>query len=857
MDISLTPDYRLLFEFSPHPYLVLRPDTGLTIVAVNNSYLEATNTRRSDIIGCGLFEVFPDNPTDPTASGVSDLHNSLDRVIRDRVQDTMGIQKYDIPCAEGFTVKYWSPVNTPVFAADGEIAFLIHHVEDVTEFILKQQRASQESAQQIGNVEEHAARMEAEVMRRALEVKETNRQLKVTLEELEHKKAELTRLNNRLMELDKAKTAFFSNVSHELRTPLTLILGPLADELAEQRESLPPVRQERIEVAHRNSLRLLKLVNTLLDFTRIEAGFVKVNYEPVDLAALTTDLAGNFRSACELAGLQLKVDCPPLAELVCVDCDMWEKIVLNLMSNAFKFTMAGVIEVTLKQRGEVVELVVRDSGTGIPAQELSHIFERFHRSNAAKGRSHEGSGIGLALVRELATLHAGSVRAESAPGQGSTFTVTIPRGCAHLPPEQIGKPRSSVFTALSAGPYMEEVLNWLPADATAAFTENRDRLRPEDIISATAEGSPLGAADRSQTETKPRILWADDNADMRHYVQRLLSDRYEVEVVSDGQQALEAARRQPPDLVLSDVMMPQLDGFGLLKELRASENTCTIPVVLLSARAGEEARLEGLAAGADNYLVKPFTARELLVVVGAQVEMARLRQETNRLLLMQGRQAAIGEMVSSIAHQWRQPLNTIGMLIQGLLIYHDTGGFTREVLEESTERAMVCIHHMSQTIDDFRNFFKPDKERVEFGVLSAIQKALVLVEPRSSSLGIDIVLKHTADLKIFGYPNEYVQVLVVLLGNALDALSEMQIKDGSINIRAFAENGKVVLTVDDNAGGVPEGLIDKIFDPYVSTKGVQGTGIGLYMAKSIIEKNMGGRLSVRNNSDGAQFRIEV
>ncbi|MFP5288454.1 MAG: ATP-binding protein, partial [Thermoanaerobaculia bacterium] len=339
-----------------------------------------------------------------------------------------------------------------------------------------------------------------------------------------------------LAELDRAKTAFFSNVSHEFRTPLTLMLGPLEDVLAET-DGLPPKSRERLEVAHRNSLRLLKLVNTLLDFSRIEAGRVQAAYEPADLSTLTAELASVFRSAIERAGLRLVVDCPPLDEPVYVDREMWEKIVLNLLSNAFKFTFEGEIEVSLRKAGETVELAVRDTGTGIPAEEIPHLFERFHRVKGARGRSFEGSGIGLALVQELAELHGGTVRVESEVDRGTAFTVSLPTGQAHLPADRIGAARAVASTGPRSEAYVEEVLRWLPEESS----EIRDR-------------NPSPA----------RILLADDNADMREYVRRLLGEKYEVVAVPDGAAALRAAREQPFDLVLSDVMMPRLDGFGLL-----------------------------------------------------------------------------------------------------------------------------------------------------------------------------------------------------------------------------------------------------------------------------------------------------
>jgi PAS domain S-box-containing protein len=418
--------------------------------------------------------------------------------------------------------------------------------------------------------------------------------------EEEHRRSQM------LAELDRAKTTFFSNVSHEFRTPLTLMLGPLSDVLNDTQVS--STQREQITVAHRNSLRLLKLVNTLLDFSRIEAGRMQAVYEPTDLAALTTDLASVFRSAIEKAGLQLVVDCPPLSEPIYVDRDMWEKIVLNLLSNSLKFTQQGQITIRQHIVGENLELEVEDTGTGIPESEVSNVFKRFHRIEGTQGRTHEGTGIGLALVQELVKLHGGSVRLQSVYGSGSTFTISIPRGKQHLPSERIGSERILSLTNIQADAFVEEALRWLPDDTHIERSHNDE----------TPEGS------------RPRVLLADDNADMREYVRKLLGRKYEVVAVADGEAALAAAYEQVPDLVLSDIMMPKLDGFGLLTQLRADERTRSVPIVLLSARAGEESRVEGLEAGADDYLVKPFSARELLARVKATLETARLRQEAAR-----------------------------------------------------------------------------------------------------------------------------------------------------------------------------------------------------------------------------------
>jgi PAS domain S-box-containing protein len=425
-----------------------------------------------------------------------------------------------------------------------------------------------------------------------------------------------------LAEIDRAKTAFFSNVSHEFRTPLTLMLGPLDDLLARSDTELTPAAKTQLEMVNRNGVRLLRLVNNLLDFSRIEAGRAQIVYQPTELTIFTAELASVFRSAIERAGLKLKIDCHALSKPAYVDRDMWEKIVLNLISNALKFTFDGEITVSLQEKDDAAELRVHDTGVGIPKAEMPRLFERFHRIENTRSRTHEGSGIGLALVHELVKLHEGTLRAESAPGRGSTFIVRIPLGANHIPVERIGKDRTLPSTTWSTSTFVEEALRWLP-DADVVSEE--ELPYPNELLAIPCP--PISDVPSG----RPRLLVADDNSDMRQYLVRLMAERYEVEAVPDGISALAAARERRPDLVLSDVMMPRLDGLGLLRELRADPKLCDVPIILVSARAAEESRIEGLEAGADDYLVKPFTARELAARVRSQLETARIREKAIKL----------------------------------------------------------------------------------------------------------------------------------------------------------------------------------------------------------------------------------
>lgn len=415
-----------------------------------------------------------------------------------------------------------------------------------------------------------------------------------------------------LAEIDKAKTVFFSNISHEFRTPLALMLSPL-QEVKRKEKELPVDVRENIDISYRNTIRLQKLVNTLLDFSRIEAGRMQAHYEQTDIATLTKDLASSFRSAIEKAGIQFIVECSIVEGSVYIDVDMWEKIIMNLLSNALKYTEEGQIKLQLQQNENSILVSVSDTGIGIAKEEQSKIFERFHRVQNRQGRSQEGSGIGLAMVQELIKLHHGTIHLESEPGKGSTFIVTIPIGKDHLPQEKIISGQSSAKLS-NADIYVKEALKWLPSPQT---------LQNEEVLYT----QNLGATGSNK---KLKVLLADDNADMREYVARLLSSKYDVTAVANGRLALQKIHDQIPDLIISDVMMPDIDGFELVQKIKSDTATSQTPVILLSARAGEEATLEGLQTGVDDYLIKPFSSRELLSRVESVINLYQTRKATEQ-----------------------------------------------------------------------------------------------------------------------------------------------------------------------------------------------------------------------------------
>jgi signal transduction histidine kinase len=651
-----------------------------------------------------------------------------------------------------------------------------------------------------------------------------------------------------LAEIDAAKTAFFSNVSHEFRTPLTLMLGPLEEALADA-PSLERSQRERLETVYRNSLRLLRLVNSILDFSRVESGRMRASYVPTDLAAYTADLASLFRSATQTAGLDLVVACDPLPQPLFVDRDMWEKIVLNLLSNAFKHTFGGAITVTLTWNGDGAELAVADTGVGIAADELPKLFERFHRVRDARSRTYEGTGIGLSLVHQLARLHGGDVRVDSEEDRGSTFTVTVRAGRAHLPAEQVGDATDQAGTTGIAAAYADEALR---------------SLSPDDLVAADAD-LPVAEQPDNGRSARPRVLLADDNADMRAHLRRLLEPRFEIVAVGDGAAALEAALTHPPNLVLTDVMMPHLDGFGLLAALRADDRTRTIPVIILSARAGEEAAVEGIGAGADDYLVKPFSARELIARVSGSLELARLRREAAEQVEEANRQLtaatnAKSDFLSRMSHELRTPLNAIlgfGQLLQMRGSEADR--------QESVKQILNAGAHLLELINEILDMSAVESGRMTMSLepvllAEVLEETIAMIRPLATAgaIGFPETLPDGCDVYVLADRRRLKQVLVNLLANAV----KYNMRGGSVSVRCKAAGERRLrIVIADSGIGIAEEDLERLFVPFERLRAertaVEGTGLGLALSKGLVEM-MGGEIAATSAvGSGSTFSIEL
>jgi signal transduction histidine kinase len=636
-----------------------------------------------------------------------------------------------------------------------------------------------------------------------------------------------------------------------------MMLGPIRDLLDDEADLLTETQRERVALADRSSRRLLRLVNAMLEFSRIEAGRIDASFEVTDIGRLTADLAAQFRSAVERAGLELIVEIEPIRDEVFVDPEMWEKVVLNLLSNALKSTFTGRITVRLRQEQRAVVLEVADTGVGIGEADRARIFDRFHRVENARSRTIEGSGIGLSLVREVTRLHGGDVGVESTAGVGSTFQVRIPTGSGHLPKDRIAAmPRRMSAAAVGAEPFVEEALTWLPDDAAMPAAGEEPQPAPRDGVEETPGGGAQPAV--RIAERGARLLVVDDNADMRRYLGRLLGRHWAVEEVRDGRAALDALEQRPFDLVLADVMMPNVDGLELLETVRGNARTRDIPVVLLSARAGESSRIEGAAAGADDYIVKPFSSRELVARVGGALRLAAARREGKVALREANRQleealAVKDEFLGLVSHELRTPLTVIlGMskllerlgtsdlrsrelaadvaesadvlngLVESMLLLAKINRDEADALREP-----VMLHHAAHRILDDRRRRDPSRD---YELQVDDPGALVIVQPTWLERVIDNFIGNAAKYSTPGMP---IRVVV----DTRDAMARVRVIDGG--------------------PGLDEAELSRVFEPFYRTpqarERASGAGLGLAVAKRIVEL-MGGTIwAVRTDEGGSEF----
>lgn len=630
----------------------------------------------------------------------------------------------------------------------------------------------------------------------------------------------------RLRELDRLKSEFFANISHELRTPLTLILSPVEERLV----SLGDTEDRRLfEVIRRNAIRLLRLIDDLLDLSRIDAGRLRLQIGPVDLPLLVEQAIESFHPAALAKQIEVIADFEGRVDGLYGDPHRLEMILTNLLGNALKFTPPkGRIRVGIRRREEEIVLFVADTGPGIPAEELERIFDRFHQVEGSARRLTEGAGIGLALARELAELHGGRIEVESELGRGSTFRLVLPLGRDHFRPEVIERRKVAL-----------EVRGGRRASDQVAATDGEDAILPDPAPAPQETEEVLLEGGR-----RARILVAEDHADLREFLRSLLSKHYEVSVAADGREALEKVRAERPDLVLSDVMMPHMTGMDLCAAIKADEALRNTPLILLTARGGSEAVVEGYAAGADDFVSKPVHPRVLLARIRAQLRLRSLSLQ----LAQQERLAAVGTLAAGVGHEVRNPVNAVLNGARALLASPSTDTSTRRVLEV-IEDAGRRIEGISAALLDHANPAEQDRPR-PFDVRAGLDATLRLLEHRTRT--VQVHRMYGTDRQVVASAAELNQVFLNLLDNALRSSAK------NVWVRVEEKDDKVVVSVDDDGPGVPHAIANRIFDPFFTTRGTgEGTGLGLYLSRKIVDR-YGGRLSLATRpGGGASFSVEL
>jgi signal transduction histidine kinase len=756
------PDFRALFESAPGLYLVLNPQ--LVIVAASDAYLAATMTERDDVIGRGLFEVFPDNPDDPATAGVRNLRASLTRVLRERVPDAMSVQKYDVQRPEdeggGFDERFWSPRNSPVLGSDGSVAYVIHQVEDVTDFIRLAQRRERDEADSTGPTRALDA-MEAGVVRRAREVADAGRQLKEAKEELEVRYA-------RSQELDRLKTQFFSNVSHELRTPLALVLGPAERSLAR----LPPGHPSRhdLEVILRNGRVLLRQVNDLLDTSKIEAARLDLEYAELDLAYLVRTVANSFETQAAERRIRILVVAPTGEVSAQVDPGRVHQVLLNLLSNALKFTPVGGtvrLELSVLAGADVVHLEVADSGPGISPDRRDEVFERFLQLDDATPRRMRGTGLGLHIARELVILHGGTIGVGDAPEGGAVFAVELP---LRAPPgtEVRGGEAAAVPIETPAEAMLFDGHHTATADARHAI--------------GPAGNGEWGVSDAAG---RPVVVVIEDHPDMNRFICDALGPSYRVHAAFDGHHGFEVARAVKPDLIVCDFMMPEMSGDELVRAVRSHPRIDSVPILILTARNDTAARIGVLREGANDYLLKPFFQPELRARVDNLVKVKQSEEHLRALDMANERDRIARDLHDLVI----QRVFGAGMRLSSLY---------ESVPDEAAGRLRDIVAELDSVISDIRTTIF-DLQAHEVAAHGPRAGVLQLTGDATDRLGFEPRVRFRGPVDTVVDHETGEQLLAVLRESLSNVIRHADAT--AVEVTVSADRGELVLTVGDDGVG--------------------------------------------------------
>lgn len=687
--------------------------------------------------------------------------------------------------------------------------------------------------------------------------------------ELDKNQKALAESNQKLLELDQIKGRFFANISHELRTPLTLLLSPLETMIHGRDRQIDADSRNLMAIMHGNGMRLLKLINDLLDLVRLESGRMEVRREALEMGAYINGLIGAARQMAEAKGLRLEIGVEPDLGPVLADRDKLEKMILNLVFNALKFTPAsGVVALRVERIDGQLVISVRDTGVGISAKNLPFVFDRFWQADNSSNRKYQGVGIGLSLVKELTEIQNGTVSVESQEGKGTTFTIRLPllrpeNEPARKPEESV--PAGETAPAKPAGGQSEEWLGDL---------YRRAALFPANVV---AEQETTPAAELAQNGGVPRLLVADDEPDMLRFLKSQLNSRYRVIEAVDGIQAFEKASQFLPDIILLDMNMPGKDGLQVCRELRKQESTENIPVIILTARADEETKLASLSAGANDFLSKPFSTTELHVRIknlvdshSYQVELSKQNhtlestieqlKETETLLVQTEKMVSLGRMSAGIIHEINNPLNyaTTGLFTlrnKGKLLAPEQRAEYEDILKDVEDG----IGRVKSIVTDLKTFTHPDTEQVDYVDATTIITSALRFLSNEWKDKVEMKQSLASGLQIRGNRNKLLQVFVNLLQNSLDTLKKKKFTDDkpAISIESAMTGGKVVVTIHDNGEGIQTAMLDKIFDPFFTTKEVgEGMGLGLTICYRIVQE-YDGHISVRSeHGKFCEFKLE-
>lgn len=800
---NLNPDFRSLFESAPNPYLVLGPD--LNIVAVNDCYLKATLTKRNEILGRGIFDVFPDNPEDTAATGVGNLRASLERVLQTKTADAMAVQKYDIPRAEGgFEERYWSPLNMPILNNRGEVEYIIHRVEDVTEFIrLKQQGTEQHKLTE--QLKSRTEEMESEIFQRAQQVQEANKKLR---------------------EAERLKSEFFANVSHELRTPLTLILGPLESILLQKGEQQSEAENNYLKTIHNNAIRLLQMVNGLLDFSKVEAGKMTVNREPTNISALVNSVLNDFESMLKGKQVKLSSDISPSSTAVMIDHYLFERILFNLLSNAAKFTPeGGEVFVKLWTKNDRLFLSVMDTGIGMKESDIPHLFQKFRQIEGSSTRRFQGTGLGLAMVKEFVELLGGTVSVESKLGLGSTFTI------------ECLAPVTSI-----TGEMNEKILL-----RPALISQYRSSLQGEIRVNGLEKSGSM------------KVLICEDNDELSQYITSLLCEWCQIKRAKDGEEGLELVRSWSPDLVLTDLMMPKKDGIAVCKAIKSNPETSHIIVILLTALTHRDGMMKGWEAKTDEYLFKPFHPEELITRVRSFFSIISEKKKIAEIIELKNKQLEdsnkeLEAFGYSISHDLRAPLRSIDGYTKILQEEHE------KELSDAGKKILATVlantKRMGRLIDDLLAFSHLSKQQMTKAPINmdALVKEIIdeLASERIEARTIEFEVQSLADTN--GDITMLKQVWINLISNAIKYSSKKE--KAIIQITSSRENGNNIYAVKDNGAGFDMKYYNKLFGVFQrlhKTTEFDGTGVGLAIVDRIVSKHDGKVWAEARVNAGATF----